>query len=277
MEIERITSLDDERVRDYRNVRDADLIGRRGVFMGEGRFVVRTMVEHGRFAVRSVFATEVALESVRGALEESGYAGMVYVAGRGVMDGVVGFEIHRGCLAAGERGTGLSVAQVIDEAQGVGRGGVVVLEDLTNHDNVGGIFRSALALGAGGVLMSPRCCDPLYRKAIRVSMGAALRVPFAMVDEWPGGLQVLRDAGYRVVGLTVGEGSRDIREVAEEIRGERGGGVALVVGTEGDGLSDGVVGGVGGCDALAAIPMVGDVDSMNVGVAAGIALHEFAR
>lgn len=265
--IEWIESLDDERVADYRNVRDADLIGRRGVFMAEGRFVVRALAAHGRFKMRSVFATEVAFASVRDAIEGSGWDGDVYLAEQGVMDGVVGFEIHRGCLAAGERGAGLSVAHVLEEAKG---GEIVVLEDLTNHDNVGGIFRSALALGAGGVLMSPRCCDPLYRKAIRVSMGAALRVPFATVEDWPGGLGALRDAGYRVVVLHAGAGARKIDEVAREMKGER---VAFVVGTEGDGVSRGAL---AMADAVAAIPMRGDVDSLNVGVAAGIALHAFS-
>ena len=146
---------------------------------------------------------------------------------------------------------------------------VVVLEDVGNPDNIGGIFRNALALGAECVLLSPRCCDPLYRKAIRVSIGATLRLVFAYIDDWPEGLERLRAAGLTLVALTPEATATDIAELASR-QPQR---VALLLGTEGPGLSGAAK---ARADVRVRIPLAPGTDSLNVATAAGIALHRVA-
>lgn len=267
-----IDSPDDPRLEVYRNVREADLVGRRGLFIAEGRLVVRTLLGAARFPCRSVLVTPVALEAIREAFETSKKNPEVLVASQEVMNHVVGFDIHRGCLAVGERPT----VRVDDEwervlPEGEDTARVVVLENLTNHDNVGGVFRSALALGASALLLSPACADPLYRKAIRVSMGAALRLPFAVVPRWPEGLEVLKRRGFTVAALSTGPGSVDLDDYAAAARAAR---LAIMVGTEGEGLSDSAL---AGADVRLRIAMTPGVDSLNAGVAAAIAMHRLFK
>ena len=148
---------------------------------------------------------------------------------------------------------------------------VVVLEGLTNHDNVGGIFRNAEAFGAAGALLCPRVCDPLYRKAIRTSMGATLCVPTVRAGIWPAPLEALRALGFTLAALHPGAGSVCL----ESSDGEVGDGpLALVLGSEGPGLSDGAL---AICDVALRIPMVPGIDSINVATACAIALHHFRR
>lgn len=270
MDIARITSPDDPRVAEYRNIRDADLLSGRGVFMAEGRFVVRTLLLQSPLPCRSVLVTETALGSVRDAIDSSPSAPPVLLASQEVMNTVVGFDIHRGCLAVGERPTSESVETILARCVGENGGpcGIVVLENLTNHDNVGGIFRSALALGASAVLLSPGCCDPLYRKSIRVSMGAALRLPYGTVRDWPAGLGALKRAGFTVAALATGAGGIDLDAFA--VRADRPRRIALLVGTEGPGLSPGAI---ASADMTLRIGMAPGVDSLNAGVAAAISMH----
>lgn len=194
----------------------------------------------------------------------------VYVVPRHRIDELAGFEIHRGLLALGRRvHPGPTGALLRDSAC------AVVLEDLANHDNVGGLFRAvrALAPPAPGfahpacVLLSPRCCDPLYRKALRVSMGNALHVPFAALEPWPSALSALRDAGFNLLAMHPDPAARDILSVHAPRP-------ALVLGTEGPGLSRAVL------DEIAAlggqtvrIPINPEADSLNVAVAGALALH----
>jgi tRNA G18 (ribose-2'-O)-methylase SpoU len=185
------------------------------------------------------------------------------------MNEVVGFNMHRGVLAVGRRGAGLTPEGVLDRP-----GPWVVLEDLTNHDNLGGLFRNVAALGGpgAGVLLSPRCADPLYRKSLRVSMGTILSVPFARLGDWPGGLAALRDRGIETWALTPGDDARPIGEVAREaaVKAAR---VALVLGSEGPGLTPGAF---GACTRRVVIPMrraAAEVDSLNVAMAGGVALY----
>jgi tRNA G18 (ribose-2'-O)-methylase SpoU len=147
----------------------------------------------------------------------------------------------------------------------------VALERVGNADNVGATFRAAAAFGAGGVLLDPGCADPLYRKAIRTSMGAALQIPFATNVPWTEALAGLRRDGWIVVGLTPDAGAAPAREVFARTAGER---VVLVLGHEGDGISAATA---AGCSHLARIPMHGGVDSLNVAMAAGIALYELCH
>ncbi|MEO1130587.1 MAG: RNA methyltransferase [Planctomycetota bacterium] len=245
----------------YREVRDADARGRHGVFIAEGRFVVRTLLADSPLATRSVFVTPVALESIRDVLPDDT---QVYLAEQDVMNDVVGFNIHRGCLAAGDRP---AVVRTEGLLQAAGGRAVVVLEDVNNHDNIGGLFRSAIALGAGGVLLGPRCADPLYRKSIRVSMGAALRLPFGTAALWPDALETVRAAGYTLLALTPDADADDIGSLAVSSP------VALLLGAEGPGLSQEAM---GRADRRVRIGMVSGVDSLNVVVAAAIALHRVA-
>jgi len=186
----------------------------------------------------------------------------VYVVSHAVMNDVTGFNIHRGCLALGERAAPDDWRRLSAPARRL-----VVLERVSNADNVGGIFRNALAFGADAVLLGPDCTDPLYRKAIRTSMAAALAVPFARVTPWPAALRALHRDGFHVIGLSPAAPS-PLGSVVSD------GPVAFVAGHEGDGLTAEAL---DACDTLARIPMMGDVDSINVSTAVGIALYEHGK
>ncbi len=269
--IEHIANLDDPRVAGYRGLRDGALKAREGLFVAEGRLVVRLLIEGSRFEARSVLVSEVALSSIADALGDGPGELAVYVAAQGVMDDVVGFAMHRGCVALGERGEVWNAREVL-EGEAKDARLIAVAHDLTNHDNVGGVFRNAAAFGAGAVLITERCCDPLYRKAIRVSMGHALRVPFGVVEEGVAGVEMLRAMGWRTVALTPGADARVIGDVVSMVvQDER---VAVYVGTEGEGLPGDVL---RACDERVRIGMADGVDSLNAATASGIALHRFAE
>lgn len=278
--IERIDDIADPRLDDYRNLTDGHLRDHRGVFIAEGRLIVRTLLAGSRFRPRSVLVTGAAFESLRDLidpLDQSAPADgpRVFLSGQKVVDAVAGFHVHRGCLAVAERGNPPTVEDLLGTIPST-PSVVVVLEDLLNHDNVGAVFRNASAFGlasSGAVLLSAGCVDPLYRKAVRVSMGGVLRVPFARFApaQWPGGLRLLKNKGYTVMALTPSKDALDIREFgAERPIPDR---LALLIGAEGPGLTD---------DALAAsdirvrIPIAPGVDSLNAATACGIALHRFS-
>ncbi len=201
----------------------------------------------------------------------------VYAVGRAIIDTVAGFNIHRGLLALGQRVDPGPAADLVARA-----GLVVVLEDLTNHDNVGGVFRNVRALARprpvcrpdaefpACVLLSPRCCDPLYRKSLRVSMGNALHVPFATVGDWPEGLAGVAAAGGDLLAMTPGTGSVDLRAV----RSEPGRVPVVIMGTEGPGLASKTLEMVRSLGGRAVrIDIEDDADSLNVSVACAVALH----
>ena len=178
---------------------------------------------------------------------------------------VVGFNFHRGCLAVGERSAELPLDALLDTRL------LVVLEGVTNPDNVGGVFRNAMAFAAGGVLLAPGCSDPLYRKAIRVSMGGTLVVRFARAAPWPGALARLREHGFTIVALTP-DGDVDVAELGTSRPvPER---VALLLGAEGESVSPAAR---AAADVAVAIRMAGRGHSLNVATASGIALHRLAR
>jgi len=277
MHVERITSAEDPRIEGYRATRDGVVARSRGSFLAEGRLVVRALLEHGVYRARSVLVTAAARDAIADAVETArvrwGEGPVVYEADQRVMDAIVGFPIHRGCLAEGARGR-IATAQEIAGAI-AGDGVVVVIEGVNNHDNVGGIFRSALALGARAVFIDPGTVDPLYRKAIRVSIGAALRVPWGATGSVPEGLGPLRASGFRCVALTPGSDAEEIGAFVERIGVEEGWGrIALVVGAEGPGVTRATQ---DACDARVKIAMAPDADSLNVSTAAAIALHRFRR
>ena len=254
-----VTGTDDPRLADYRNVPDPDLLRSRGLFIAEGRHVVRRLLTSTRFRTRSLLLTPAARLGLADVLS-SAPSLPVFVVSQEAMNSVTGFNIHRGCLAAGERP---APARWEDVAAGAAR--LVVAEQVANADNVGGIFRNAAAFGAGGVLLGPACADPLYRKAIRTSMGATLQAPFAAMEDWPADLSRLKALGFGLWALTP---SADARPLWHEDPPAR---VALLVGHEGEGLSEAAL---AAADVRARIPMAEGADSLNVATAVAVALYE---
>jgi tRNA G18 (ribose-2'-O)-methylase SpoU len=268
-----IEDPEDPRLADYREIRDAERRRRDGTFIAEGRQVVRRLLSAGRYRVRSALVTPPALHALGDALAAAGVP--AYLVRQDIVEAVVGMEFHHGCLAAGERGAEPTAEAVLAETL---RPRLVVLEGLGDSSNVGALFRNALAFGVGAVFLAPGTADPLYRKAIRVSSGATVAMPFARFADWPRGLERLRDAGYTVVALTPRAEAVDIDELGNG--GELGNGrplparLALLLGTEGRGLSDEAL---AAADLHVRIPMAPEMDSLNVAAAGAVALHWLSR
>lgn len=261
--MDRIVSLDDARVAGYRDVADPDRLLARGVFVAEGRLVVRRLIELRHWTISSILLTQPAVENLADVLPHT--TAPIYVVDQDVMNGIAGFNIHRGCLALVER----PVTETLDRIAAGPHSRVLVLEGVNNPDNVGGLFRNAAAFGIDLVVLGPNSGDPLYRKAVRTSMGAALSVPFVKAAQWPGAIRDLRTDGFTVVALT----PRVAAAPLEDVR--RGTKLALLVGAEGNGLSDAAM---REATLLARIPTTVDVDSLNVATAAAIAMyHCFAE
>jgi tRNA G18 (ribose-2'-O)-methylase SpoU len=251
----------DPRVAEYRDVPEPELIRARGLFVAEGRLVVRRLIDERRYGVRSLLLSEAARVDLEPWLARLDPDVPVYVCAADHFLDMTGLDIHRGCLALVERPPASPLDEVLRDARLA-----VALEGVTNADNVGGVFRNVAAFGADAVLLSPSCCDPLYRKAIRTSMAATLRVPFARIDAWPGGLLDLRARGFTLVALTPREPAQALDGFARTTRPDR---LVLLVGTEGAGLSPAVE---RAADVRVRIPMRAAVDSLNLAVATGIAL-----
>jgi tRNA G18 (ribose-2'-O)-methylase SpoU len=265
MPLIRATGLDDPRVREFADLSDPDLLHRRGLFVAEGRLVVRRVIESGRYRVRSVLVSDAARASLAPLLETVADGVPVLVCdARDFLD-VTGFNIHRGCLALVERPTPTPLDVALTSARLV-----IVLEAVGNPDNVGGVFRSASAFGVDAVVLGPGCTDPLYRKAIRTSMGAALDVPFVRLEAIAEVVACARAAGFRIVALTPLATAEPLEAFAARPRPAR---MALVVGAEGEGLSDAAL---GAADHLVRIPIRPSVDSLNLAVATAIALYRLS-
>lgn len=264
----------DPRLEDYRHVPDPELLRRGEIFVAEGREVVRTLISRSPYALRSVLLTETARRSLADLIELQLSGVPVYLVPPGIIEGITGYNIHRGCLAIGERPAPCGIGAWLEATGRSAEGSLlspasrlVVLEGVGNADNMGGIFRNAAAFGADAVVLGPRCCDPLYRKAIRVSMGAALRVPFALADEdWPMGLEEMKGAGFQVLALTPRPDAMDLAVAASTAPAR----VALLAGSEGEGLTSAAL---AASDRLVRIAMAPGTDSLNVATAVGIALH----
>lgn len=259
----RIEDGHDPRLAGYAGVREPALLREHGWLIAEGRFVVRRLLDSHRITVRSLLLNDAALNGLGDLLDGAGLHCDVYVASPDVITAATGFNMHRGCLALAERPAELSMHSVLSTSQWV-----TVLERVVDADNVGSVFRSAEAFGVDAVLVSPGCCDPFYRKAIRTSSGAALVVPFATAAPWPDALDDLRAAGFSIAAMTPNAGAMDIGEFVGTAAARSR--IAVLLGTEGHGLT---------ADALARadirlrIPMRGALDSLNIATAAGIALH----
>ena len=214
-----------------------------------------------------MLTTASALEGLRDLLEPFGDRLPIYLARATTLRAVVGVNFHRGCLAVGERRAEPALEELL-----AGSRVLVLLEGISNPDNVGGVFRNAMAFGADAVVLSPGCGDPLYRKALRASMGAALLTPFAHLPDWPAGLGRLRAAGFTLIALTPHPDAVDIAELGRGLTiPER---VALLLGAEGEGLSPAAR---AAAHLAVTIRMAGRGQSLNVATASGIALHRLAR
>jgi len=258
----RIEDVGDPRLETYRAVRDRDLAGRDGLFIAEGRVVLEKAVRAMPGAIASVLVAEHRADSLAEVLAGLPPETPVYAASQAAMDQVVGFPIHRGILAVGRR-PDLQVDALV--AGLPARALVVGLVGIANHDNMGGIFRNAAAFGADAVLLDDTCCDPLYRKAIRVSVGAALTVPFGRAGDAAGLVATLEAAGFETVALSPRGGT----ELADLAVGAR---AAALFGAEGPGLPPAVLSRV----RAVRIAMAGGFDSLNVATTSGIVLHQLA-
>jgi tRNA G18 (ribose-2'-O)-methylase SpoU len=291
MSVERVLDLADPRVAAYRHLSDGSLLKSHGLFVAEGRLVVRRIIENGCHTLRSLLVNGAAARSLGPLLETIGDRVPVYLCETADFLDLTGHHIHRGCLALVERPSPLNVRTLLESIAATDAssdtsppGGrpatgtrplrtpaiLIVLEGVANADNVGGVFRNAAAFGAAAVLLSPTCCDPLYRKAIRTSMAATLQVPYARVHDWPRGLYDLRAMGFTIAALTPREPSLTLAAFAASAQPAR---VALLVGTEHEGLSAGAE---AAADVRVRIPIAPAVDSLNLAVAAGIALHQLS-
>ncbi|MDY6923614.1 MAG: RNA methyltransferase [Pseudomonadota bacterium] len=260
-----IDDPDDARVASFRDIRERDLTGRQGLFVAEGEVVLRVLASRASLC-RPVAAlvAEKRIAALADILDTLPPGIPVYSAAQPVLDGVAGFHLHRGILALGHK----PGARPLDEtlANLDGEAVVVLACGIGNHDNMGGIFRAAAAFGAAAVLLDDQCCDPFYRKAIRVSVGAVLRTPMstglAAVDL----VDALKAANFRVLAMTPASAS-------PLHLSPRGGRVAIVLGAEGPGLPRDLL---TRCEPVG-ISMSGGFDSLNVATAGAIALHHFTR
>ena len=260
-----INDRDDPRIAPYASVRERDLVGRGDGFIAEGEVVLRVLLgPASRCRAASLLVAENRLGRVLALAGDLPAGVPVYVAGQAVMDAIVGFPIHRGMLAHGVRPADPGAAALL---AGLGpRALVLALFGIANHDNIGGVFRNAAAFGADAVLLAPDCCDPLYRKAIRVSVGATLTVPFARLGEGEDALDLLAPAGFTAFALS----PAGAEQVADLARPDR---AAVLLGAEGPGLPAPVLARA----RTLAIPMARGWDSLNVAAASAIVLHQLAQ
>jgi tRNA G18 (ribose-2'-O)-methylase SpoU len=261
MHVERISDLADPRLSDFRDLTDAALrlraeaIG--GLYIAESPKVIATALAAGH-QPRSVLILEQWLSDLEALLADFDIP--VFVGDSTLLESLTGFRMHRGAIASMHRPPLPSVSDVLRDARRV-----VVLEDIVDHTNVGAIFRAVAGLGADAVLITPRCADPLYRRSVRVSMGTVLQLPWTRLDAWPDGAAQLHDAGFHIAALALSDQAVTLDAFAADPP-ER---IALVLGTEGDGLSTAAL---AVADTVVTIPMVRGIDSLNVASASAVAL-----
>ena len=265
MPVIQIERIEDPRLDDYRNVSDAELLRSRRLFVGEGRLVVRRLLSSGH-EVASMLLNEPSLKSLSADCEASFERIAVYVAPTATLAQIVGFNLHRGCLALARRPAEAAAAEITRDAALL-----LVLENVTDADNVGSAFRNAAAFGVGGVLLSA-CCDPLYRKAVRTSVGHVLHVPFARVPDLVPEVAALKALGFTVLALTPRDDGTPLPAFAASRA--RCGRIAMLVGNEQEGLSADAE---RIADVRVRIPMHRGVDSLNLSMAIGIALDRLTN
>lgn len=263
MELVRIDDPRDARVAAYLDIRERDLVGRQGRFVAEGKVVLDVLLSARRFETESILVLENRLAGLEPVLAKAPAGIPIYVASSETMDRIADFHMHRGILAIGHKGAPENASALVKALPAEAL--VVVLVGIANHDNVGSIFRNAAAFGASAVLLDHTSCNPLYRKAIRVSVGAALKVPFATFADTAELAQTLDIEGFAQLALSP-DGKTDIRDAERKNR------LALYLGSEGEGLPQALLARL----TTARIAMTRDFDSLNVAAASAIALHHFS-
>lgn len=283
MSVVRIEGADDPRVADYTSLTDVHLRKVRepaeGLYIAESSRVLRRALAAGH-RPRSFFLAEKWLEGLADILEDFPDV-PAFVGPPELLEEITGFHLHRGAMAAMHRPAPTPVEELLAEAHRVAvledidptgvegvrrRSRIAVLENLTDHTNVGAVFRSAAAMGVDAVLVTPQCADPLYRRSIRVSMGTVFQVPWTRIESWSDDVGLLKEAGYAVAGMMLGEGAITLDELVAEDHQN----LALVFGTEGEGLTpetDRVL------DRRVTIPMMNGVDSLNVAASSAVAFY----
>lgn len=264
----RVTDPSDPRLSPYIGLRDAHLRSARGLvpepmFIAEGAEVIRTLLQSD-YGVHSLLLTEAKYGVLAPDIAARAPATSVFIVERDMMERITGFDVHRGALAAGLRGPGRAAPDLAARCDRL-----ILLESISNHDNVGAIFRNAACLWGDtcGVLMNSECCDPLYRKSIRVSMGHALRLPFTVATPWPAWIpRLLPASDWTTYALTPDRDAVDISDLPTR----RGGKVAIMLGAEGPGLTPEAM---KAASVRVRIPMASGADSLNVATAAAIAMH----
>jgi tRNA G18 (ribose-2'-O)-methylase SpoU len=263
MQIVPVADFEDQRLASFRAMRDRDA-QREGLFIAEGKVVLDVLFKAGRFEAQSLLLLDRRLDGLRATLAAAPAGLPVYVAPQDVLDRVAGFHLHRGVLAAVRRRPQEDAAGLLASLPATAT--VVAAVGIANHDNVGAIFRNAAAFGADAVLLDATSCDPLYRKAIRVSVGAALKIPFAIVPDAATLPALLASHGFEALALSP-SGERDIAGIRRAAR------TALVLGAEGPGLPAALMGGM----TTVRIAMAPGFDSLNVAAASAVALHRLFK
>lgn len=260
-----IEDPDDPRLHDYTALTDVELRRRRepaeGLFIAEGEKVIRR-ARHAGYRMRSMLLSAKWIDTMRDVIDE--VPAPVYAVSPRLAEQVTGYHVHRGALASMQRKPLPEPTDLLGRARRI-----VVMESVNDHTNIGAIFRSAAALGMDAVLLSPDCADPLYRRSVKVSMGAVFSVPYARLESWPRDLEAVRGRGFRLLALTPDEKASAIDDIAPH-RLDR---VALMLGAEGEGLSTRAL---VAADEWVRIPMAHGVDSLNVGAAAAVAFYAVA-
>ncbi|OBA64444.1 rRNA methyltransferase [Mycobacterium sp. 1100029.7] len=267
LDVQDVDDPDDPRLDDFRDLnsidRRPDLPTGKGLVIAEGVLVVQRMLA-SRFSPHALLGTERRFHELADDLAgPEGLEVPFYRASAEVMAQVVGFHLNRGVLAAARRVADPTVAQLVEGARTV-----AVLEGVNDHENLGSIFRNAAGLGVDAVVFGSGCADPLYRRAVRVSMGHALLVPYARATDWPADLAALKDTGFRLLAMTPDAQARPLAEAMAVARDDR---IAVLVGAEGPGLTPATL---GLADMRVRIPMSRGTDSLNVATAAALAFYE---
>ncbi|MEU3660828.1 RNA methyltransferase [Streptomyces sp. NPDC032940] len=263
----------DPRLHDYTDLTDVQLRRRRepaeGLFIAEGEKVIRRAVQAG-YAMRSMLLSAKWVDVMRDVIDAT--PAPVYLVDPALAEQVTGYHVHRGALAAMQRAPLPTVSDLLRAApasagaeQGRARR-VAVFEDIVDHANVGAAFRNAAALGVDAVLLTPRCADPLYRRSVKVSMGAVLQVPWTRLESWPADIGTLRAEGFTVAAFCLSDRAVTLDELAAKRHGK----LALLFGTEGAGLTPGAL---AAADEHVRIPMDAGVDSLNVAAASAVAFY----
>lgn len=253
----------DSRIDAYRDIRERDLVGRDGLFVAEGKVVLEKLLASPAHRPCSLLLAAHRLDALGDLIAQVPGDVPVFAAAQGILDDIAGFALHRGILAIGRRIDPPSPNRLL--ASLPERSTILLLSGIANHDNIGGIFRNAAGFGADAILLDSDCCDPLYRKAIRVSVGAALLVPYARLARGEDPIALLARHGFSGVALSP-SGTVDLIDFVPQMR------VAAIFGAEGPGLAPGLI----AAATSVRIPMAGGFDSLNVATTSGIVLHHLA-